>query len=160
MDENTILKLEKEALENKIKEIDRQIGQNKYKALLINKKCYIFKDVENIIIYRIHVNNDELISYDYIQFSSYITKLKSGEYISCRKNVNELSLLYDYGLEEYPDLIDPKWQLKICNRLEKCQILDNDFDFDSLFEKCNDICVKQNNIKKEIHDFKNILMEL
>jgi hypothetical protein len=160
MDENTILKLEKEALENKIKEIDRQVEQNKYKALLVNKKCYIFKDVENIIIYRIHVNNNELISYDYIQFFCYLTKLKFDEYITCRKNVSQLSLLKDYGLEEYPDLIDHKWQLKICNKLEKCQILDNDFDFDSLFEKCNDICVKQDNIKKEIHDFKNILMEL
>lgn len=160
MDENTILKLEKEALENKIKEIDRQVEQNKYKALLVNKKCYIFKDAENIIIYRIHVNNNELISYDYIQFFCYLTKLKFDEYITCRKNVSQLSLLKDYGLEEYPDLIDHKWQLKICNKLEKCQILDNDFDFDSLFEKCNDICVKQDNIKKEIHDFKNILMEL
>jgi hypothetical protein len=160
MDENTILKLEKEALENKIKEIDRQVEQNKYKTLLVNKKCYIFKDAENIIIYRIHVNNNELISYDYIQFFCYLTKLKFDEYITCRKNVSQLSLLKDYGLEEYPDLIDHKWQLKICNKLEKCQILDNDFDFDSLFEKCNDICVKQDNIKKEIHDFKNILMEL
>lgn len=160
MDENTLLKLEKEALENKIKEIDRQVEQNKYKALLVNKKCYIFKDDENIIIYRIHVNNNELISYDYIQFFCYTTKIKFDEYITCRKNVNQLLLLKDYGLEEYPDLIDPKWQLKICNKLEKCQILDNDFDFDSLFEKCNDICVKQDNIKKEIHDFKNILTKL
>lgn len=160
MDENNLLKLEKEALENKIKEIDSQIEQNKYKALLVDKKCYIFKDAENIIIYRIHVNNNELISYDYIQFFCFITKLKVDEFITCRKNVCQLSLLKDYGLEEYPDLIDTKWQLKLCNKLEKCQILDNDFDFDSLFEKCNDICVKQDNIKKEIHDFKNILMEL
>lgn len=160
MDENTVLKLEKETLENKIKEIDSQLEQNKYKTLLVNKKCYMFKNDENITIYRIHVNNNELISYDYIEFYSNITKLRVDEYITCRKNVNELLLLYDYGLEEYPDLIDSKWQLKICNRLEKCQILDDDFDFDSLFEKCNDICVKQNNIKKEIHDFKNILTKL
>jgi len=160
MDENNLLKLEKEALENKIKEIDSQIEQNKYKALLVDKKCYIFKDAANITIYRLHVNNNELISYDLIEFYSNITKIKVDEFICCRKNVNELSRLKDYGLEDYPDLIDPKWQLKICNKLEKCQILDNDFDFDSLFEKCNDICVKQDNIKKEIHDFKNILMEL
>ena len=79
MDENTLLKLEKESLENKIKEIDSQIEQNKYKALLVDKKCYIFKDAENVTIYRLHVNNDKLISYDLIEFYSFITKIKVGQ---------------------------------------------------------------------------------